>query len=95
MRTYKSRQADRVFSKLSVQEGTSDHHRRGFLVDATTGARLFPPVYFNKGNGDMHPKIARKLRTSLRLVDDEFERLMSCVMTKDEYFSIRRARDKV
>jgi hypothetical protein len=94
MRTYKARQAEKVFTKLAIQEGSSNHHRRGFLVDDTTGVKLYPPIYFNKGRGDIYPKIAQKLRISLGLDTDEFDRLMCCTMPKDEYFALRRSRDK-
>lgn len=93
MATYKTRQAESVFTKLSVDEGSSDHHRRGFLIDDFSGRKLFPPVYFNKGKKDIYPNIARKMRLSLRLTNDEFDELMNCRMTKPEYFTVRRRRE--
>lgn len=95
MPTYKTRQAESVFKKLSIDESRSNHHRRGFLVDDMSGCKLFPPIYFNKGKKDIYPNIARKMRLSLRLTDHEFDELMSCRMTKPQYFVVRRSRDKM
>lgn len=92
MVTYKTAQAERVFLKLDVEEGHSDHHRRGFLIDDVTGRKLFPPVYFNKGRGEIYPKLARKLRLALGLDEAEFDELMRCSMKKGAYFDIRRSR---
>ena len=94
MPSYKAKQADKVFTKLQIQEGSSNHHRRGFLIDETTGIRLYPPIYFNKGCGDIYPRIARKLRVGLRLKEVEFDELMCCRMSRSEYFAVRRTRDE-
>ncbi len=94
MPTYKSKQAEKVFRKLSVDESTSNHHRRGFLVDDSSGQKLFPPIYFNKGHKDIYPQIARKMQLCLSMTNEEFNELMCCRMTRVTYFSLRRSRDK-
>jgi hypothetical protein len=93
MPTYKTRQAEGVFDKLDVEQSPSTHHRRGFLIDDTTGCKLFPPIHFNKGNKDIYDNVARKMRLSFRLTVEEFDELMRCRMSKREYFEIRRKRD--
>jgi hypothetical protein len=93
MASYKTSQAERVFNKLEVEEGGSDHHRRGFIIDEASGRKLFPPVYFNKGRGDIYPKLATKMRRALFLDQNEFDELMRCSMKKSAYFEIRRRRD--
>jgi hypothetical protein len=88
MTSYKTDQMERVFTKLQIQEKSSNHHRSGFIVDES-GRKLFPPIFFSKGNKDMGPNICRKLRNALFLDATSFDTLMRCHMSRAEYLQTR------
>lgn len=88
--TYKTDQMERVFHKLQVQTKPSNHHRSGFIVD-DAGCKLFPPVYFSKGNKDIGLDVSNKIRKSLFLKPNDFDALMRCHMSRGEYLKLRKA----
>lgn len=85
---YKRKEGLRVMDKLHVQRTPPDHHIKGFVVN-DNGDKLYPPIYLNKSMKDIPPRIAEKLRKSLFLEHDQFDRLMSCTMSRSEYLDTR------
>jgi len=79
---------ERVFTKLQIQEKSSTHHRSGFIVDEN-GRKLFPPIFFSKGDKDIGANICRKLRNALFLDSDSFDTLMRCRMSRAQYLETR------
>lgn len=82
---------ERVFKKLKVQRTPTNHHVKGFLVD--NGVKLYPPIYYSKGRGEVPLFVQEKLRKSLLLTRKELLTLCSCKISYVEYFKIRRERD--
>lgn len=82
---------ERVFTKLKVQRTSSNHHVKGFLVDK--GVKLYPPVYYSKGRGELPLFVQEKLRKALYLDRKEFSTLCRCKISHEEYYKIRRKRD--
>ena len=84
-----TREAERIFSKLDVEQVKSTHHCRGFVTH--DGVRILP-VFYSRGRKDLPGNVPRRFAKSLMLSLDEFAVLKSCTMSKDEYFEILRGR---
>ena len=82
----------RVFDKLEVQRSPSNHHIKGFLVE--NGIKLYPPLHYSKGRGDIPKFVEDKLSKALFLRKEEFHTLCGCKISRDEYFKIRNKRRK-
>lgn len=85
--SFKPHKAKKIFSKLKIKESNSNHHIKGFLV--YDGVRLFPPIFYSKGNKEIPLQIVEKFRKSLYLDKNAFSFLSSCKMTYEQYFAIR------
>lgn len=92
MPNYKSHQAEKMFEKLKIENGSSNHHIRGFLID-DTGKKLFPPLFFSKGNKELPKRVENNLRKSLKLKAEEFNKLITCHMSRPEYMKLRKLYD--
>lgn len=91
-KVFSKKQAVAALEKLGLVRGSSNHHIKGFLI-SPEGVKLFPPLYVNKGSGDLPKRIQRKLQVGLKLDDLEFSELFSCSMKKKTYFEIRVERE--
>jgi hypothetical protein len=89
--TYKTAQFERMFDKLQVEAKPSNHHRSGFIIDEG-GGKLFPPLYFSKGNKEVGPRISGQIRKALFLDEREFDTLVRCRMSRLEYLTTRRSK---
>ena len=89
--TYKTRQAASMFEKLKVQRTRTNHHIKGHVI-TDFGEKLWPPIYFNKGGGDLPIRISEKMRRNLYLSKDDFHQLITCKMSRSEYLELRRCR---
>lgn len=87
-KVYKTSQAARMFDKLDLDAASSNHHIKGFLV-SPAGKRVLPALYVNKGSKDIPHRIARKIKNALLLDDAPFDKLITCKMSKKEYYRIR------
>lgn len=75
-------QAERVFGKLRLETVDCKHHRAGFLV--VNGVRILK-VHYSHGRGDMPPTVVELFRKSLRLSRADFQELIGCHMSRDQY----------
>jgi hypothetical protein len=88
MANYTTRQAISMFEKLKVQNGTSNHHIKGFIID-DDGRKLFPPIYVSKGNKELPRHVEKNLAACLKLGPEHFRLLITCKMSRTEYLQIR------
>ncbi len=88
-----TKQLERVFRKLDVELTHSSHHIRGFLI--ADGKKLYPPVYYSLGKEEIPSFVVKKLRKSFLLTAPEFEQLISCNMSKEQYYKIRSTREPI
>lgn len=89
--TYKNAQMERVFEKLQIEERRSHHHRSGFIIN-NAGRKLYPPIRFSKGKKDILSKVADKIRKSLYLDAVEFDTLLKCQLSRNDYLEIRKGK---
>lgn len=80
----------RVFAKLKVETVECKHHIRGFVV--VDGRRVLS-LHFSNGRKDMWGSVAHLFRRSLHLSQSEFEELVRCTLSREEFVEILRSKD--
>lgn len=88
MPNYNTRQMEAMFKKLQVKRGGSNHHISGFVTDEN-GKKLYPPIFFSKGAKELPPRVERNLMKCLCINASEFDKLISCKMSREEYLKVR------
>jgi hypothetical protein len=81
------RNAGNIVRKLQIDEISCKHHHAGFLV--VDGMRVLK-VHYSLGAGDMPPTVAHLFRKSLKLSMAEFQKLVGCTLTREDYLQILR-----
>ena len=81
----KKKEAERIFLKLNVKPRKSKHHVSGWLM---FNEKKILPVHYSNGKGDMPGRVGDRFRQSLKLTIDEFQKLKSCSMSCEEFFSL-------
>lgn len=82
----------RVFQKLRIETVECKHHVRGFLM--VDGKRVLP-LHYSNGRSDMWGSVAHMFRKSMHLNQGEFEDMVRCTMSREEYVQILRAKKMV
>jgi len=92
MANHTSKQAGKMFTKLKIQNSKSNHHVKGFIIDHN-GKKLFPPIFYSKGNKELPARVERNLCKALQINMDQFCELIECHMSREEYLKIRNSND--
>ena len=80
----------RVFTKLKIETVECKHHVRGFLV--VDGKRVLP-LHYSNGRKEMWGSVAHLFRRSLHLSQTEFEDLVRCPLSREQFVEILRSKD--
>ena len=51
------------------------------------------PVYFLHGRGDVPGKVPEKFRQSLKINGNDFENLINCPLSREDYIKILKEKD--
>jgi hypothetical protein len=86
----KTSDCSRLVVKLKMEVKKTTHHNKAFLV--YNNKLLFPPIYFSRGNKETPPFVKHKIRHCLYLTEEEFNKLISCHISCEEYYDIRKSR---
>ncbi len=76
----------KVFKKLGL-EVRSTKHKYGWLI--VDGKKILR-VHCSHGKGEVSGKIGDKIRSQLRLSQDDFRSLISCPLSLEQYIEILR-----
>lgn len=79
---------ERVLKKLSVLPDGDRQRRGGFVID-TAGRLMFPPVYINRSQEFLSAEVEERIRISLLICREDFQRLKACTMSREEYLATR------
>lgn len=74
----------KIFSKLGISI-RSTKHRYGWF---TFEGRKILRVHFSHGKGDIPGKVTDKIRSQLKLSQNDFKRLADCPLSLDDYVNI-------
>jgi len=77
---------DKIFNKLNLQL-RSTGHIYGWLI--VNGKKILR-VHYSHGKGDIPGKIANKIRGQLKLSEKDFQMLLQCPLTYEDYLAILR-----
>ncbi|NBB49797.1 hypothetical protein GVN24_16090 [Rhizobium sp. CRIBSB] len=81
----KTKELEKLFTKLQIEERKCSHHVRGFIVE---GGRAVLPVHYSHGNKGLHGQNLHKFRKSLHLDNDQFSGLIKCTFSRDELMEV-------
>lgn len=85
----KSRELEKLFSKLEIEKKVCSHHVRGFLVQ--DGKRVLP-VHYSNGRKGLHGPSLHKFRKSLTLDQNQFDEIISCTFSRDDLIDQLRSK---
>jgi len=77
---------DKIFNKLNLQLRSTGHIYGWLIVDGKKILR----VHYSHGKGDIPGKIANKIRGQLKLSEKDFQMLLQCPLTYEDYLAILR-----
>ena len=76
----------RVFKKLELEVRSTSHHYGWFSFEGKKILR----VHVSHGKGALPGRVSDKIRSQLRLSEDDFKELLACPLSRDEYVEILR-----
>ena len=82
-----TREALEVMRTLGVEFTECKHHVRGYMI--VENIKLFP-VFCSFGQKDLPGDVPHRFRRSLHLTEEEFSRVRSGNLGRDEYIGILR-----
>jgi len=74
----------KIFGKLGLS-ARSTKHRYGWF---TFEGRKILRVHFSHGKGDIPEKVTDKIRSQLKLSQNDFRSLLDCPLSLDDYVAI-------
>ncbi|MEZ4528978.1 MAG: hypothetical protein R2941_23960 [Desulfobacterales bacterium] len=80
----KKSEIHKIFKKLELEIRSTDHHY-GWL---TYKGRKILRVHFSHGKGDIPGKVTEKIRSQLKLSQNDFKNLINCPLSLDDYIEI-------
>lgn len=79
---------DRAWKKLGmVIKNTGDRHAKFY-----EGGKLILTTMRSFGSGNLDGNIPHKIRTQMKLNEDQFKRLIDCPLQRPEYVEILKAK---
>ncbi len=81
----------KVFRKLGLEVRSTKHTYGWLIVDGKKILR----VHYSHGKGEVSGKVGDKIRSQLRLSQDDFRSLISCPLTLEGYIEILREKGLV
>jgi len=76
----------KIFNKLNLQLRSTGHIYGWLIVNGKKVLR----VHYSHGKGDIPGKIANKIRGQLKLSEKDFQMLLQCPLTYEDYLAILR-----
>ncbi len=80
----KKRELEKIFSKLELRVRSTGHRYGWFVFEDKKILR----IYFSHGKGDVPGRVADKIRSQLKLSQNDFRRLIDCPLSLDGYVAI-------
>ncbi|MCE7987234.1 MAG: hypothetical protein DYG89_39185 [Caldilinea sp. CFX5] len=80
----KKREAETLFGKLQLDVESSHHKTATFYYSG----RAILRTRVSHGRGDIPPIIVAKLRSQLKVTEEQMRRLVDCSMSYEEYVSL-------
>ena len=74
----------KIFDKLELDVRSTKHRYGWFMFRG----RKILRVHFSHGRGDVPGKVSDKIRSQLKLNQDDFRGLIDCPLTRQDYVAI-------
>ncbi len=80
----KKSEMNKVFKKLKLEVRSTTHRYGWFTFEGSKILR----VHFSHGKGSIPGRVSHKIRSQLRLSQDDFRELIACPLSREGYVSI-------
>ena len=80
----KKAEMNKVFKKLQLKVRSTGHRYGWFTFEENKILR----VHFSHGKGSIPGRVSDKIRSQLRLSQDDFKKLIACPLSREDYVSI-------
>ncbi|MGD9974384.1 MAG: hypothetical protein AB7S77_15090 [Desulfatirhabdiaceae bacterium] len=80
----KKAELTKIFNKLNLEVRTTTHHY-GWLI--YQGKKILR-VHYSHGKGDLPGKVSDKIRSQLKLSQNDFKGLINCPLSAEDYIGI-------
>ena len=80
----KKTELTRIFSKLNLEVRSTTHHYGWFTYQGKKILR----VHYSHGKGDIPGKVSDKIRSQLKLSQDDLRELINCPLSVADYIEI-------
>lgn len=80
----KKAELTRIFNKLNLEVRTTTHHYGWFTYQGKKILR----VHYSHGKGDIPGKVSDKIRSQLKLSQDDLRELINCPLSVADYIEI-------
>jgi len=80
----KKKDIERIFSKLNLKVRSTGHNYGWLIVDGIKILR----VHYSHGKGEIPGNVANKIRGQLKLSQKDFQDLIKCPLSYEEYLKI-------
>ena len=84
----KKREAELLFSKLQLVVQTTHHKTASLFYDG----RAIIRTRISHGQGDIPPIIVAKMRSQLKVTEQQLRQLIDCSMSYTEYIALLKAK---
>ncbi len=74
----------KIFSKLKLDVRSTKHRYGWFTIEGKKILR----VHFSHGKGDIPGRVTDKIRSQLKLSQNDFKSLINCPLSSDDYVEI-------
>jgi hypothetical protein len=80
----KKTELTRIFNKLNLEVRSTTHHYGWFTYQGKKVLR----VHYSHGKGDIPGKVSDKIRSQLKLSQDDLRELINCPLSVADYIEI-------
>ena len=87
----RKRQIEGLFDKLQLEVRSTKHCYGWFTFKGKKILRL----HYSHGKGNIPGRVSDKIRSQLKLSQNDFKKLIDCPLTMDDYVSILKKKDLI
>jgi len=85
----KSKELEKLFTKLEIKPKSCTHHVRGFL---TVDGKMVLPVHYSNGKKGLHGPSLHRFRKSLKVDQTQFFGLVKCTFSRVDLIDVLRSK---
>jgi hypothetical protein len=78
----------KIFKKLKLNVRSTKHRYGWFVFEGKKTLRM----HFSHGKGDVPGKVSDKIRSQLRLTQNDFRALINCPLSLSDYIAILKSK---